>query len=107
MQVRIKENSFSAKIASYKLGKNAGLAMVWGHTILLVNISKEDFLKDKEWVCHELRHVWQVERIGKWRFLWRYIILSLRHGYYNHPYEIDARLHDNDFEMLEKVEWLP
>jgi hypothetical protein len=104
--VRIKENSFRAKIASKNMGAQYGLAMVWGNTILLFNVSKQDFLADKQWVCHELRHVLQCRQYGLLRFLWRYVWYSIKHGYHNHPMEVDARLHDKDFELLDKVRWI-
>jgi hypothetical protein len=103
--VSIKENSCRAKIASIKMGTSFGLAMVWGSTILLFNVSKQDFLLDKRWVCHELRHVLQCRQLGTFRFLCLYVWLSALHGYQNHPMEIDARLHETDFELLHKVVW--
>jgi hypothetical protein len=106
ISIRIKENSFRARIASFNLGAHSGLAMVWGDTILLFNVSKQDFLQDKKWVCHEVRHILQTLEIGKWRFLWRYLILGIKHGYHQHPFELDARLHDADFEILDRVHWL-
>jgi hypothetical protein len=104
--VHIKENSIRARIAAFNMGANCGLAMVWGNTILLFNVSKQDFLQDKQWVCHEIRHVLQSNQIGKWRFLWRYVVLGIKHGYHHHPYEVDARLHDADYEILDRVKWL-
>jgi hypothetical protein len=106
ISIRIKENSFRARIASFNLGATSGLAMVWGNSILLFNVSKQDFLQDKHWVCHEIRHIIQSQQLGKWTFLWRYIVLSFKHGYHHHPYEVDARLHDADFEVLDRVQWL-
>jgi hypothetical protein len=106
IKVRIKENSIRARIASFNMGAKYGLAMVWGDTILLFNINKQDFLQDKKWVCHEVRHILQTQEMGKWTFLWRYILLSFKHGYHNHPFEVDARMHDSDFEILDRVEWL-
>lgn len=58
MKVRIKENAFVAKLAAGKL-KSARVAIVFGHTIYLHNTSKEEFLNDKTWVLHELKHVEQ------------------------------------------------
>jgi hypothetical protein len=103
--VHIKENSFRAKLATIKMRTNYGLAMVWGNQILLFNVSKQDFLADKQWVCHELRHVVQAYNMGKWTFLWRYLVLGLRHGYHHHPMEIDARMHEQDLDMLQRVEF--
>jgi hypothetical protein len=105
IKVRIKENSLRARISAFKL-KTPKVAMVWGNTILLFNVSKVEFMDTTPWLLHELRHIFQVQKMGKFVFLWRYLFLSLRYGYYNHPYEVDARLHENDVSMLEKVEFV-
>ncbi len=104
IRIKIKENSFRARIAAFNL-KSAQVAMVWGHTILLFNTSKQDFLSNQTWVRHEVRHVLQVRKIGKYTFLWRYFVLGLKYGYYNHPYEVDARLHEDDTHVLDMVEF--
>jgi hypothetical protein len=103
--VKIKTSSKRARIAAIKLGGKK-VAMVWGNTILLAGTTREEFLSDKKWVCHELRHVLQSMTIGKWRFLLRYVFLSIQFGYHNHPYEVDARLHEQDEEILKRVKWL-
>lgn len=40
---------------------------------------------------HELEHIYQVNRDGWLKFYVRYLWWSLRHGYWNNPYEVDAR----------------
>lgn len=42
-------------------------------------------------IRHELRHVEQWYALGPVKFLARYLWESLRHGYYNNPFEVDAR----------------
>ncbi len=103
--VTIKQNSLRARMAAFNL-KAPSVAMVWGHTILLFGTTAADFLADKKWVCHELRHVWQVQKFGKIGFLYRYVVLSFRFGYHHHPFEVDARLHDTDETMLQKIEFV-
>jgi hypothetical protein len=98
--VRIKEQSLRARIGAWKLGTKR-VAMVWGYQILLHNTSREEFLANKAWVRHELRHIWQVHQMGAVKFLWRYFVLALKFGYQNHPYERDARHHEND-DLLEQ-----
>lgn len=45
---------------------------------------------------HELEHVYQVRRMGYFRFHLRYIYLLIRHGYENHPFELEATERQND-----------
>src|SRR5689334_2216852 len=87
---KIKENSFLARIATKKLGTKR-VAMVLGNTVHLWNTSKAEFLKDDKWVKHELCHVRQFQQYGFINFLVRYIWESIRKGYYNNKYEVEAR----------------
>jgi hypothetical protein len=102
LTVKIKTNSKRARLAAFKLGTKS-VAMVWGNTILLHNVTRENFFKNIAWVRHEVRHVQQSKKLGKYNFLWRYFILSFKHGYRNHPFEIDARLHEQDENVLNNV----
>jgi hypothetical protein len=45
---------------------------------------------------HELEHVYQVKRMGWFKFYSTYLWYSLRHGYWNNPYEIEARAMENE-----------
>ncbi|MDP5138248.1 hypothetical protein ORJ04_20065, partial [Rheinheimera baltica] len=48
-------------------------------------------------LSHELRHVYQYEQAGSTEaFLTRYIGEIMQFGYFNAPYEIDARAHEKD-----------
>lgn len=40
---------------------------------------------------HEQAHWAQYQRLGWWRFVWAYLTGLIRHGYQNHPMEIEAR----------------
>jgi len=86
----IKENSWLARIAAFKLKTNA-VAMVLGKTIHLYNTTEADFLKDKRWVKHELCHIKQFAQHGYIGFLVKYLWESLRKGYYNNRFEVEAR----------------
>ena len=86
----IKENSWLAKIAAKKLGSSS-VAMVLGSTIHLYNTSKEDFLKDDKWVKHELCHIRQFRQHGYILFTIKYLWESLKKGYHNNKYEVEAR----------------
>ncbi|PZP49094.1 MAG: DUF4157 domain-containing protein [Pseudopedobacter saltans] len=88
--MKIKENSFIAKIAAKKLNSNS-MAITIGSTIHLCNTSRQAFLSDERWVRHEMQHVKQFKRYGFIRFLFMYTWESLRHGYYNNKWEKEAR----------------
>lgn len=86
----IKENSWLARIAAFKLGTKA-VAMVLGKTIHLYNTTTAEFLQDEKWLKHELCHVKQFKEHGYFLFLVKYIWESIRKGYYNNRFEIEAR----------------
>lgn len=86
----IKENSWLAKIAAFKLGTRA-VAMVLGKTIHLHNTTRAEFLRDEKWVKHELCHIKQFEEHGYFMFVVKYIWESIRKGYYNNRFEVEAR----------------
>jgi len=90
MDFLIKQNSWIAKIASKKL-RSDNVAIVLGKTIHLYHVSKEDFLKDTKWVKHEICHINQFRKHGFLIFILKYLYESMRHGYYNNKYELEAR----------------
>lgn len=90
MDFRIKEKSLLAKLASRKLGTE-NVAIVFGKTIHLHNVSKQDFLKNERWVRHELCHIRQYKRYGFTGFICRYLWESIRNGYQRNRFEIEAR----------------
>ncbi len=89
-RVKIKENSWLARIAAWKL-KGHGAALVFGSTIYLYNVSRKDFLDDEAWVRHELKHIEQYQQLGKLPFLWFYFIEWIQKGYYKNRFEVAAR----------------
>jgi Domain of unknown function (DUF4157) len=89
-EFRVKENSWLAGIAAWKLGSNA-VAMVLGKTIHLHHISKADFLQNKRLFRHELCHVRQYQQHGFIWFLVQYLWESVRKGYYHNKFEVEAR----------------
>ena len=91
----IKENSWLAKIAAKKL-RTPGVAMVLGSTIHLHNTSKEEFLQNTKWVKHELCHVQQFKQHGFFMFVIKYLYESIKVGYYNNKYEVEAREAENE-----------
>ena len=86
----IKENSWLAKIAAKKL-KADSVAMVLGKTIHLYNTNKANFLNDEQWLKHELCHIKQFAAHGYFLFVVKYLWESLRKGYYNNRFEVEAR----------------
>jgi hypothetical protein len=95
MQLLIKENSFIAKIAAGKL-QSDNVAIVIGKTIHLHHVSKEDFLKNKRWVKHESCHILQFRKYGFLPFIFRYLWESMRRGYQQNKYEVEARMAENE-----------
>ena len=87
---RLKENSFLARIAAWKLNSRQ-VAIVFGNTIHLHNTSRESFLANKKWLLHELKHIDQFNQYGFARFIFLYLIESFKNGYANNKYEIEAR----------------
>lgn len=88
--VKIKENSFVAKLAAAKL-KSQNMAIVFGSTIHLHGVNRQQFLQNVSWVSHELKHVEQYKRHGYLPFLWKYVIESVKKGYHNNRFEVEAR----------------
>lgn len=90
MDIRIKENSFFALLAAKKL-RASKVAMVIGKTIHLHNTSMEEFVNDRRWFKHELAHIEQYQKHGVPKFLTLYLWYSIKYGYYNNPFEVEAR----------------
>lgn len=88
--IKIKERSLLAKTAAWKMGASR-VALVIGRTIYLHNISAAQFSANHRWVRHELKHVEQYRRLGTFAFLVLYGWYSLRYGYFNNPFEKEAR----------------
>lgn len=87
---KIKENSWVAKIAAFKL-RSQNVAIVIGSTIHLHNITKTAFLQNGCWLKHELCHIRQFKQHGFLPFIFKYVWESFRNGYYQNKYEIEAR----------------
>ena len=96
IEFRIKENSFIAKLAAWKLQTDQ-VAIVIGNTIHLHHTSKEHFLRDEKWMRHEMCHIRQFKRFGPAGFCVRYLWESIRHGYFNNKYEVEARRAEEPF----------
>ncbi len=80
--------------------------IVVGHTMYLA----EPFATCPEFVFrHELEHIYQIGRDGRFFFYLKYFYYSLRYGYEKNPYELEARaaalypLSTNEEELLWKL----
>ncbi len=91
----IKENSWIAKFAAIKL-QSQQAAIVIGKTIHLYNTSKKQFLLNERWLKHELCHVKQFQENGYVIFIAKYLWESIKHGYRNNKYEVEAREAENE-----------
>lgn len=64
--------------------------MALGHAILIVQGHKT-----RRWITHECRHVYQYEVAGSIAaFLPSYLQQIATYGYWDAPFEVDARLHE-------------
>ena len=63
------------------------VAMVLGWTIHLHNTTRKEFLQNERWVKYELCHIQQFCQHGYSGFIVKYLLESIRNGYYNNPFE--------------------
>ena len=103
LSFKIKEGSFIARLAAWKLKSNK-VAIVIGKTIYLHNTERPEFLQNKRWVLHELKHVEQFKQHGFLPFIFLYLFESMRNGYINNKYEIEARAAETNEELLRKLD---
>jgi hypothetical protein len=99
-KVRIREGSPWARCAAWVLRADS-VALTLGHTIHLHNARAEEFRADRRWVLHELKHVEQFRRYGFWLFLLLYAAESLRKGYHNNRFEVEARDAEHPFSSFD------
>lgn len=86
----IMEGSLFAKIAA-KILRSKQMAVTLNRTIHLTGVSCAEFLKNERWVRHEICHIQQIKRLGWIRFAFHYLVSSMRYGYYQNPFEVEAR----------------
>ena len=95
--VTIKERSWIARLAAWKLDAPA-VALTLGDTIHLHKATALMLVRDPGWLRHELKHVEQFRRHGFFRFLLLYAWESLRKGYHDNRFEVEARAAENSEE---------
>ncbi len=76
--------------------RSENVAIVIGKTIHLHRVSKKDFLKDEKWVKHEMCHLEQFKKYGFLNFIFKYLLESIKVGYYNNKFEAEARNAENE-----------
>lgn len=103
--VFIKEKSFVAKLAAKKLHAD-NCAIVFRKTIFLYNISKEEIEKNKALLNHELTHILQWRKHGILLFPLLYLYYSLKYGYNQNPFEIEARNNEENDRLIENFKIL-
>lgn len=101
--VYIREQHWTARIAAWKLKKKEGVAITFFHTIYLHHCTRERFLQSRDWVRHEVKHVLQYRKEGYLIFLIKYLWYSIRFGYYDNPFEKEAREAESDEEILHNI----
>jgi type II secretory pathway component PulM len=88
-----KYNSTFAKLMGWINGAKTGFAVTVGQTTYY---SVDQNLVGIRWRAHEERHKKQFAEKGTIVFLCTYFWYLITKGYKNNPYEVDARLHEND-----------
>lgn len=87
---QIREHSLIARLAALKLDVDR-VAIVIGHTIHLYHATEKEFRANETWFRHELCHVRQFEQHGFFPFIIKYLWESVRKGYRNNRFEVEAR----------------
>jgi Domain of unknown function (DUF4157) len=105
VKYQVKENSFWAKLAAKRLNSEK-MAMVLGGTIHLHNTSTAELQHNRRWLRHELAHVRQSRKYGYLRFLLLYSIESIKNGYQQNKFEVEARNAETD-DRLDAYEFKP
>jgi hypothetical protein len=101
-KIFIRENNWVARIAAYQL-KSSSCAIVLGRVIFLYNVSRHDLLSDDAYLRHEVAHVHQWQKHGYLMFAVKYLWYSFRYGYYNNPFEAEARAMEKNAEIMKNV----
>lgn len=80
-------------ILKYMKGNNfRGWTSLWD----TIYYATEEDMKDESLRSHELCHIEQMERDGKFMFMIKYMWHSLLYGYKDNLYEVEARKNSNE-----------
>jgi hypothetical protein len=83
--IRLRTGGLPPRVAGWFLGRRTVSAITLWHTVF----AAPDAHLDAELLLHELRHVHQFQ--GSSAFPILYLWESLRRGYHDNPYEVQAR----------------
>jgi hypothetical protein len=100
IKVYFKANSGIAKLAARVL-KTDNCAIVFRKTIYLHRISINEIRHNKALLCHELTHVLQWKKYGMLFFSIKYLWYSAKYGYFQNPFEIEARANEDNELLLQ------
>ena len=70
------------------------VAMINPFTLNILT-TKQDLLIGEKIYKHECKHIEQVKRDGRLKFLVKYLWWNITKGYKNNPYEVEAREAEN------------
>ena len=84
-----KYNSLIGKLFGLVNGKKR-YAVTFGQTTYY-SVSEEAVNQSATWRLHENWHKEQYAKEGFFTFLVKYIYYSIRYGYHNNPFEVEAR----------------
>ena len=68
---------------------NAKVAMIDPIFLKILTLG-DPYITEKHY-NHEYRHIQQVKKLGRFKFIIKYLYYSIRYGYTNNPFEVDAR----------------
>ena len=85
-----------AQLLAFLRGANNWAITLWWATFYSVPKSYVD--AHPAWRRHENRHKAQWVEQGTFKFLALYLIYTLRYGYTNNPFEVDARAHEKEIK---------
>ncbi|HRH47996.1 MAG TPA: DUF4157 domain-containing protein [Panacibacter sp.] len=98
-KIFIRENSIIARIAA-KILRSEKMAIVVGSTIHLWGSGKNELIENKRWLRHELTHIMQFRHYGFIKFILFYVWETIKNGYHNNRFEIEAREKESNKESL-------
>jgi hypothetical protein len=102
VSVYIQENSWIAAIAARNL-RSTTCALVIRNTVYLHGMTRHEFIQTPSLLRHEVEHIRQWQREGFFFFLAKYLWYSFRVGYYNNPFEVEARDSESDLGFLQQI----
>jgi hypothetical protein len=97
-EIYIVEQSWIAKFAAWKLEAESCAIVIWD-TIYLHKATAQELKQNTSWYKHELVHIQQWKQHGFLKFLFLYLFYSAKYGYYNNPFEIEAREGEDNYEF--------